>query len=146
MMSTVRDYTQFCQMLLSNGIAQNAHRILQAATVKSLWKDALAAYSRADGRLRGWNDADGPGTRGGVWDYTGCSLLHTHLVFDDGPSDRKTPRQGKSMWMSGGGGCYWVVDAKCKLVSVTFLQGFGGGDSCNDAYPFAKEAMDGIDA
>jgi len=150
MMSTARDYAHFCQMLLNGGVAPNGRRILKAATVKTLWGDALAAYSGADGRLRGWNDAGGDA--GGFWDYTGCSLLHTHLVFDEGPSRSKRPRRATSMWMGGGGGASWVVDAKRDLVSVTFTQGFGGradpstdglGPSAYDAYPFAAAAADG---
>mmetsp|Transcript_62084 Transcript_62084/g.110753 ORF Transcript_62084/g.110753 Transcript_62084/m.110753 type:complete len:471 (-) Transcript_62084:53-1465(-) len=152
MMSTARDYAQFCQMLLGGGLAPNGRRILQTATVKSLWKDALAAYGRADGRLRGWHDSDGPGTLGGDWDYTGINLLHTHLVFDKAPFASKHPRQGHSMWMGGGGGTCWSIDAKRELVSITFTQFLGGrqsdedgmGPFGNDASPFALQAVDGF--
>jgi len=134
MWSTAHDYAQFCQMLLNNGVAPNGKRILRHSTVKSIWKDALAAYSRADGRLPGWNDADGPGTRGGFWDYTGCSLLHTHLTFKQPPSKLRPPRRARSMWMGGGGGVYWVLDAERRTVAITFTQGFGGRENDGDGY------------
>jgi len=149
MWSTARDYAHFCQMILNNGVAPNGKRILRDSTAKSLWKDALAAYSRADGRLPGWNDADGPGTRGGYWDYTGCGLLHTHLTFKSAPS-RSRPRRAPSMWMAGGGGVNWVVDAERQTVAISFLQGFGGRTSDDDglgslgtcASGAAREAVD----
>jgi len=151
MLSTARDYSRFCQMLLSDGVGPGGKHILKASTARSLWTDALAMYARPDGRLPGWNDADGPGSKGGYWDYIGCSLLHTHLVFDDPPRDPARPRRATSMWMGGGGGCYWIIDKKRQLASISFSQAFGGrtseedglGPRGNDASPFADAALNG---
>lgn len=147
MIGTAQDYAQFCYMLSNNGVAANGRRILKASTVKSLWDDALHLYSRKDGRLPGWNDADDSG----FFDKVGCSLLHTHLVFKNGPSGGGKPRKAHSMWMGGGGGTYWVIDRRRQFVSVSFTQTFGGrqrddsdglGPFCDDAAPFMERAFD----
>mmetsp|Transcript_6375 Transcript_6375/g.13033 ORF Transcript_6375/g.13033 Transcript_6375/m.13033 type:complete len:449 (-) Transcript_6375:105-1451(-) len=150
MLGTARDYAQFCQMLLNDGVAPDGKRILKESTARSIWADALAIYARSDGRLPGWNDADGPGTKGGFWDYTGCGLLHTHLVFDKAPSGSGPPRRAHSMWMGGGGGTYWVADKSRGLACLSFTQAFGGrkgeedglGPRGNDVAPPAREAFD----
>merc|ERR1712207_129729 len=99
MLSTVRDYAHFCQMILNGGKAPNGRRILKASTVKSLWEDGLAAYSGKDGRLRGWNDCEGRRSRH-IWDRQGLSILHTHIDLDRAPDASKKPRKGSSMWMA----------------------------------------------
>jgi len=147
MMGSARDYAQFCYMLSNNGIAPNGRRILKAPTVKSLWRDALHVYSRRDGRLPGWNDA------GGACDFDkiGCSLLHTHLVFKNGPSGGGKPRQAQSMWMGGGGGTFWSIDVRRQMVAISFTQTLGGrqrddnddlGPFGDDVVPFAERAVD----
>jgi len=149
MYSTVRDYSKFVQMLVDGGTALNGKRILSERTVRALWGDALAEYARPDGRLPGWNDADGI-AKGSSWDTTGCSLLHTHLVFDKPPTGSGPPRRAKTMWMGGGGGTYWVADKERQLVSVSFTQTLGGrqdqsdglGPQGSDAAPFAVAAVD----
>lgn len=145
MLSTARDYARFLQMLLDGGRSQDGRCVLRPSTVRSLWRDGLAQYNRPDGRLPGWNDADGP-AKGGYWDHVGWSLLNTHLVFD-GPPKGRTARQGRSMWMGGGGGTYWVIDPRKRTVSVSFTQTFGGrseddglGPRGGDASPFVAEA------
>lgn len=150
MLSTARDYAKFVYMLSNDGVGANGRRILQASTVKMLWRDGLQQYGREDGRLPGWNDADGPRTKGGYWDYTGWSLLNTHLSFDRLPRRAGPARAGHTMWMGGGGGTYWSIDAKRKLVSLSFTQTFGGrpneedglGPKGNDVTPFAIAAVD----
>mmetsp|Transcript_12671 Transcript_12671/g.21018 ORF Transcript_12671/g.21018 Transcript_12671/m.21018 type:complete len:443 (+) Transcript_12671:85-1413(+) len=146
MMGSARDYAHFCQMILNNGVAPNGRRILKVSTAKTLWQDALHVYSRRDGRVLGWNDAEGPCD----YDEVGCSLLHTHLVFKSGPSGTKKPRQAKSMWMGGGGGTFWCVDTRRQMVVVSFTQTLGGrqrddddlGAFGDDAVPFAERAID----
>ena len=91
---------------------------------------ALAAMSQ-DGRLPGWHDASGR-SPGGVWDYTGWSLLNTHLTFEE-PPKAGVIREGQTMWMGGGGGTYWVVDRNHHTVAVSFSQSFGGRGDSTDA-------------
>jgi CubicO group peptidase (beta-lactamase class C family) len=152
MLSTVRDYAHFCQMILNGGKAPNGRRILKASTVKSLWEDGLAAYSGKDGRLRGWNDCEGRRFRH-IWDRQGLSILHTHIDLDRAPDASKKPRKGSSMWMAGGGGTGWAIDAKRELVSISFTQCFSGraeedgmGPPGDDAMPYAVQFVDGINA
>lgn len=143
MLSTVRDYVRFVYMLSNDGVDANGRRILQASTVKMLWRDGLQQYGREDGRLPGWNDADGPRSKGGHWDHTGWSLLNTHLSFDRLPSRAAPARAGHTMWMGGGGGTYWSIDARRKLVLLSFTQSFGGRDNeGHDVTPFAIAAVD----
>merc|ERR1712217_116277 len=141
------------------GVGPNGHRIFSKSMVRALWTDALAQYARRDGRLPGWNDSHEPGwgtyipphAKGRFWDYTGLSLLHTHLVFAKPPNRTQPPRQGLPMWMGGGGGAYWFVDSKRSLASISFTQAFGGrdgdenkvGPKANDASLFAAAAVDG---
>jgi CubicO group peptidase (beta-lactamase class C family) len=148
MMGSARDYAHFCQMLLNNGIAPNGRRILKASTVKALWQDALHMYSQRDGRVPGWNDAD---STTADFDKVGCSLLHTHLVFKNGPSGGGKPRKAQSMWMGGGGGTFWNIDARRQTVAVSFTQTLGGrqyneddglGPFGDDASLFAQRAVD----
>lgn len=143
MVSTVRDYARFCQMLLRGGLAPGSNRrILQESTVHALWKDGTTPFQRQDGRLPGWNDADGPAQGGNnYWDGVGWSLLNTHLVFKDPP--RRTARKGSSMWMGGGGGAFWNVDADRGMVAITFAPVFGGRSDENDGFgPLASDATE----
>merc|ERR1740120_553258 len=128
-------------MLLGDGKAPDGRRILRPSTARSLWKDGLAQYARRDGRVPGWNDSDGPGTRGGFWDYTGCGLLHSHLEFGEPPSGPKRARTARSMWMAGGGGCSWAVDRGRGMAALTFYQNFGGRASEEDGFgPLGSDA------
>ncbi|CAE7243335.1 unnamed protein product [Symbiodinium sp. CCMP2456] len=139
MWSTVEDYAKFCQMLLT-GKSPTGAAILRPSTMKALWSDSLAVYGQKDGRLPGWHDADGK-AKGGMWDYTGWSLLNTHLTFKQMPSPSKRARVGQTMWMGGGGGCFWVVDKGNKTCAISFSQSFGGRaqtDAAKDAAVFLE--------
>eukprot|EP00930_Biecheleria_cincta_P031642 TRINITY_DN21957_c0_g1_i2.p1 TRINITY_DN21957_c0_g1~~TRINITY_DN21957_c0_g1_i2.p1 ORF type:complete len:454 (-),score=66.53 TRINITY_DN21957_c0_g1_i2:128-1468(-) len=147
MVSSVRDYARFCQMILSGGLVPGSQRrILKASTVKALWQDGLSAFQQPNGRMPGWN-----GPPGDYFDTTGWSLLNTHLVFDTGPR-RHPPRRGLTMWMGGGGGATWNIDPKRGLVVLSWTPGFEGRDSeedgfgplADDATPYAEEAADSV--
>lgn len=146
--SSIQDYAKFCHMLVNNGKASTGHQVLRPATVRALWTDGLASYQDKTGRLAGWNDCEG---RQGYrhWDYVSWSLLNTHLVHSHGA--RKGPaRRGHVMWMGGGGGAYWSIDAKRKTVALSFVPCFGSrqddsdglGPVPNDASLAAKESVD----
>ncbi|CAK9063334.1 Uncharacterized protein Rv1367c [Durusdinium trenchii] len=142
MWSTAEDYVKFCQLLLT-GLSPSGQRILRPKTLKSLWEDSLVPYGRKDGRLPGWHDAAGRAP-GGVWDYTGWSLLNTQLTFQEPPKAGHV-RMGETMWMGGGGGTYWVVDRRHQTVAVSFSQSFGGRastDTAKDAAVFAEQAVE----
>mmetsp|Transcript_45776 Transcript_45776/g.85455 ORF Transcript_45776/g.85455 Transcript_45776/m.85455 type:complete len:444 (-) Transcript_45776:90-1421(-) len=143
MWSTVEDYAKFCQMLLT-GKSPTGARVLRPATLKALWSDSLALYGRKDGRLPGWHDAAGK-AKGGMWDFTGWSLLNTHLTFKNMPSPSKRARVGQTMWMGGGGGTFWVVDKRHETVAISFSQSFGGRgaltDTAKDAAVFVEAAL-----
>ncbi|CAL1142245.1 unnamed protein product [Cladocopium goreaui] len=143
MWSTVEDYVKFCQMLLT-GRSATGKQILRPKTLQSLWQDSLVEYGRKDGRLPGWHDASGR-SPGGVWDYTGWSLLNTHLTFEE-PPKAGVIREGQTMWMGGGGGTYWVVDRVHSTVAVSFSQSFGGRghstDAAKDASVFTEAAVE----
>lgn len=130
--STARDYARFCQMLLEGGLAPGGRRVLRGATARGLWADALAGLGRG-ARVPGWHDQDGP-RRGGWWDYRGLSLLHAYLDLDEPPSCGGRPRRSRSMWFSGGGGVFWTVDGKRKLITVSFSQTFGGREDETDGH------------
>ncbi|CAJ1409204.1 unnamed protein product, partial [Effrenium voratum] len=136
--STAADYAKFCQMLLT-GLSPSGKQILEPGFLKSLWRDGLVDYGRKDGRLPGWHDSPGA-----MWDFTGWSLLNTHLTFQDGPQGRGR-KLGQTMWMGGGGGTYWVVDRRRQTVSVSFCQSFGGRgdatDEAKDASIFTEAAL-----
>lgn len=133
MYSTARDYSRFCQMILDGGVATSGRRLLRASTVQELWHDSLAPYARRDGRVAGWSDSPEPEwaesilnqEAEGFWDRYSWSMLNTHLVFNQGPR-KGLSRVGHTMWMGGGGGAFWVVDRKRKLVVVSMTQCFGG--------------------
>lgn len=132
MVSSVRDYARFVQMILNGGVVPGgARRLLREATVRSLWLDGLAPFQRKNGRLPGWNDAESPTEDPRYWDKLGWSLLNTHLVFDEKPR-RSPPRRADSMWMGGGGGAFWTADAKRGLVTLSFAPVFGGRSSEDD--------------
>jgi len=143
MWSTVEDYAKFCQMLLT-GKTPTGAQILRPSTMKALWSDSLAVYGRRkDGRLPGWHDADGK-AKGGMWDFTGWSLLNTHLTFKQMPSPSKRARVGQTMWMGGGGGTFWVVDKGNETCAISFSQSFGGRaqtDAAKDAAVFLEAAL-----
>lgn len=152
MVSSVRDYARFCQMLLSGGLIPGSRRrLLRDATVRSWWQDGLVPYQGPDGRVRGWNDAPCPPDRPRrYWDRVGWSLLNTHLNFEQAATASSRPRTGRVMWMGGGGGAYWSIDARRRLVCVSFAPVIGGrgseddglGKLANDATPFANAAVD----
>ncbi|CAE7765121.1 unnamed protein product, partial [Symbiodinium pilosum] len=143
MWSTIEDYAKFCHMLFT-GKSRSGARILRPETVKALWSDSLAKYGQKDGRLPGWHDADGK-AKGGHWDYTGWSLLNTHLTFKQMPSPSKRARVGQTMWMGGGGGTFWVVDKRNETIAISFSQSFGGRgsltDTAKDASVFVEAAL-----
>jgi len=155
MVSSVRDYSRFCEMLLKDGLAADGKkRILKESTMKAVWRDGLTPWQREDGRLPGWNDSAGltgmtPCQAKKFWDQTGWSALNTHLCFKESP--RRVPaRTGHTMWMGGGGGAFWSIDKKRKLVSLSFAPCLGGracdddglGPLANDASIFAVQAVD----
>jgi len=152
MFSTLRDYVQFCQMLLNGGVGMNGRRILRAGTVRMLWADGLAPYARRGGRVPGWNDSGGNPR---YWDRVGWSLLNTHVVFDEQPRKGGAQRRPKTMFMGGGGGTYWYIDPGRKLAALSFTQCFGGrvasdgsdghGPRANDAAIYAVAAADGTE-
>jgi len=135
MYGTAQDYARFCQMLLDGGRVPGAdgQRILRDSTVKLLWRDALAPYAGRGGRIAGWHDSPEPEwaesvlnqRAAGFWDRNSWSLLNSHLVFNDPPRKGHT-RAGRTMWMGGGAGAFWVVDTKRRLVAVSMAQCFGG--------------------
>lgn len=132
MWGTAEDYARFCQMLLSAGRSPGGRRVLKASTVAALWKDGLGPLGGRDGRIPGWHDNDGKET-GGWWDYRGLSLIHTYLDLDAPPRRGRT-RRSRSMWMSGGGGAFWTVDAQRGLVTVSMAQTFGGREDEADGH------------
>lgn len=143
--STAQDFARFCQMLLDGGVAPSGARILRTATVRNLWRDSLTPYQGSDGRLRGWNDCDGPKART-FWDQRGWSMLHTTLKLDDPPRKKGPPRLGHAMYNYGGGGAAWEVDARRKIVAVTFNQSCHGMYVNSDSYtycmPYARALVD----
>merc|ERR1712032_1233497 len=82
MMSTARDYSRFCQMLLDGGIGPGGRRILSEKTIRMLWQDSLAPYARGHKkRVLGWNNCGG--RRGfKYWDYVSWSALGAHVTFN----------------------------------------------------------------
>merc|ERR1719375_845292 len=60
-----------------------------------------------------------------------------------------------SMFMGGGGGAWWCIDAQRRLAAISFTQTFGGrsvvdgsdghGPRANDAMPFARASADKAD-
>lgn len=145
MVGSVRDYAQFCQMLLSGGQVADGPRVLRTSTVKTLWRDGLTPF-QCDGRLPGWNDSE-EGMRD--WDKVGWSLLNSHLCFKSGPCT--VSRRGHTMWMGGGGGAYWSINKQSGIASLSFAPVFGGrcseddglGPLANDASLFATDAWEG---
>mmetsp|Transcript_28588 Transcript_28588/g.78579 ORF Transcript_28588/g.78579 Transcript_28588/m.78579 type:complete len:477 (-) Transcript_28588:86-1516(-) len=138
MWGTAKDYARFCHMLLNDGRAANGAQVLLPATVRAIWRDGLAPFARADGRLAGWNvDAtEGPPWEGGSWDECGFSPLNSLLQRLQGsprprylqpPRGSGPPRLGRAMGLGGGGGTYWYVDRERELVALTFSQSFSGG-------------------
>mmetsp|Transcript_133663 Transcript_133663/g.236600 ORF Transcript_133663/g.236600 Transcript_133663/m.236600 type:complete len:491 (-) Transcript_133663:161-1633(-) len=151
MYSTAQDYARFCQMLLNDGVGVNKKRLLQASTVRSIWADGLAPFAREDGRVAGWYNGGGP-ENVKYWDRVSWSLLGSHVTFDDQPQ-KGLERQGVAMFMGGGGGTYWAIDKRRKMVVASFSNCFGGRKVCdgsdghgpraNDAAPYAMAAADG---
>ncbi|CAK0842044.1 unnamed protein product [Prorocentrum cordatum] len=151
-----KDYARFCQMLLDGGVGPGRRRVLSEATVRLLWRDALAPYARADGRVPGWNEP-GPGRR--YWDHVGWSLLGAHVTFSDGPREDwagALPARGRA--------CSWAAAAapigastraagssRCLSRRASGAAGKGmrtartdgHGPRGNDAAPFARAAADG---
>lgn len=158
MWGTVRDYSRFCQMLLDAGRAPGTGRqVLRPATVRACWTDGLAPLADRRGRLANWNvdDTEGPPWEGGSWDRCGWSPLSTLLQLQGALRPGSGPRRGHSMGVGGGGGVYWLADAKRKLVALSFQQSFEGarpeddglGPPGNDCVDLAIEAADaGSDA
>merc|ERR1712194_757908 len=126
MLSTVKDYARFCQMLLDNGVGPDGNRVLAASSVWAFWRDGLAPFARGEQkRTPGWNNCGGAGGYK-YWDYVGWSSLGAHVTFNQRARDAPRTRTGLSMFMGGGGGAYWTIDRQRKLVAVSFTQNFGG--------------------
>mmetsp|Transcript_1418 Transcript_1418/g.3802 ORF Transcript_1418/g.3802 Transcript_1418/m.3802 type:complete len:137 (-) Transcript_1418:63-473(-) len=72
------------------------------------------------------------------------------LVVAEAPTSNTSARTGSAMWMGGGGGTFWSVDKKRKLITLTFSPVIGGrateddglGPLAHDATPFAVKAAD----
>eukprot|EP00428_Durinskia_dybowskii_P018740 CAMPEP_0170228532 /NCGR_PEP_ID=MMETSP0116_2-20130129/13986_1 /TAXON_ID=400756 /ORGANISM="Durinskia baltica, Strain CSIRO CS-38" /LENGTH=421 /DNA_ID=CAMNT_0010479275 /DNA_START=87 /DNA_END=1348 /DNA_ORIENTATION=+ len=137
MLSTAQDYARFCQMLASGGLIPGSRRrLLKASTVRMLWHDGLTPFQRKDGKLPGWNDCPSPS----YWNYMGWSLLNTHLCLEEAPR-KSSPRKGSSMWMGGGGGAFWSIDARRDLVTLSFAPVFLGRATEDDGLgPLANDA------
>lgn len=134
MWGTARDYVRFCQMLLAGGVAPHGGpRILKPASFKAIWRDGLQPLTRK-GPLRNWDvdDTDGPPFEGSSWKKCGWSLVNSLQQFDTLSTAKGSARIAHTMGLGGGGGTYWCVDFKRKLVAVTFSQSFDGGRSEND--------------
>eukprot|EP00747_Dinoflagellata_sp_TGD_P216214 gnl/TRDRNA2_/TRDRNA2_88800_c0_seq2.p1 gnl/TRDRNA2_/TRDRNA2_88800_c0~~gnl/TRDRNA2_/TRDRNA2_88800_c0_seq2.p1 ORF type:complete len:291 (+),score=55.30 gnl/TRDRNA2_/TRDRNA2_88800_c0_seq2:254-1126(+) len=132
MWGTAEDYARFCHMLVSEGRSLSGRTVLKASTVRALWTDALGVLGGRDGRLPGWHDSDGK-QKGGYWDYRGLNLNHAMLDMDELPK-RGRLRRSRSMWMSGGGGAFWTIDAQRRLVTVSMAQTFGGREDESDGH------------
>jgi CubicO group peptidase (beta-lactamase class C family) len=134
MWSTARDYARFCQMLLDDGMSLDGTRILRASTVRKIWSDGLAPFADKRGRVGNWHvdDTQGPPWEGGSWDNCGWSLISTLLQLKGAFRKSGPPRKAYAMGIGGGGGVYWLVDAKRKLVAISFSQSFDGGRAEND--------------
>jgi CubicO group peptidase (beta-lactamase class C family) len=142
--STVEDYARFCQMLLSGGKAASGRQVLSASTVRMLWQDGLTPYAKKDGRVSGWNDYGGKDpSEKFYWDHHAWSLLNATLDLEEGPKKAGPPRRGNTLWMYGMG-AYWFIDARRKIVAVSFAQCFSsrGKDRGSDCVPFMKAAVD----
>jgi len=150
---TAQDYIRFCQMLLSEGLAADGTRVLKKATVRTLWRDALAPLAGRDGRLSGWHvdETEGPPWEGGSWTRCGWSPCNALLQNLRGPlRGGGGGRQATAMGLGGGGGTYWYVDAARELAAVTFTQCFGGGRTEGDdlgplGTDCVEEAMKAVD-
>jgi len=128
MWSTARDYARFCQMILNGGVAPGGRRVLRAATVRMLWEDSLAPFAQPDGRVLGWNDfGEHDPEEAAFWDKHVWSLLNSTVEVKQNPRTSGLPRRGRTMWMFGGAGTGWAIDASQDLVAVSFAQNFGGG-------------------
>jgi len=156
MWGTARDYAHFCQMLLDGGLAPGTgRRVLKASTVRACWTDGLEALADRRGRVTNWNvdDTDGPPWEGGSWDRCGWSPLSTLLQLS-GPlrpgGKKAAARRGHAMGVGGGGGVYWLVDARRRVVAMSFQQSFEGareeddglGPPGNDCVDMALKAVD----
>jgi len=153
MWGTARDYAQFCQMLLDEGRAPRTGRqVLQPKTVRACWKDGLVPFADIRGRVPNWNvdDTLGPPWEGGSWDRCGWSYLSTLLQLEGTLRPSAPARRAHSMGVGGGGGVYWLVDAKRKMVALSFQQSFEGprpeddglGPPGNDCVDTAIQAVD----
>eukprot|EP00933_Yihiella_yeosuensis_P018571 TRINITY_DN15193_c0_g1_i1.p1 TRINITY_DN15193_c0_g1~~TRINITY_DN15193_c0_g1_i1.p1 ORF type:complete len:483 (-),score=84.84 TRINITY_DN15193_c0_g1_i1:80-1528(-) len=150
MWGTIRDYARFCQMLLDGGLSTTSTggprvRVLKAETVRMIWRDGLAALADKKGRLENWNvdDTEGPPFEGGSWDSCGWSLVSSLLQLNGKRTGSGPPRQGHSMGLGGGGGTYWLVDAKRKLAALSFQQSFEGGREEDDGLgPSGADCVD----
>lgn len=147
MWGTARDYARFCQMLLDEGLAppvaggaegaqQKRRRVLSKGVARLIWKDALAPLADKAGHLANWHvdDTEGPPFEGSSWEMCGWSPLNGLLQLQ-GPlkaSCPRRPRAGHSIGLGGGGGTYWLVDAKRRLVTLSFTQSFEGGRDEDD--------------
>eukprot|EP00928_Gymnodinium_smaydae_P045505 TRINITY_DN30331_c0_g1_i1.p1 TRINITY_DN30331_c0_g1~~TRINITY_DN30331_c0_g1_i1.p1 ORF type:complete len:454 (-),score=69.74 TRINITY_DN30331_c0_g1_i1:65-1426(-) len=152
MWGTAQDYARFCQMLLSGGRAPGTGRqVLKPSTVQACWRDGLAPLADRHGRVTNWNvdDTQGPPWEGGSWDRCGWSPLSTLLQLQ-GPLRKGPGRKAHTMGVGGGGGVYWLVDARRQLVALSFQQSFEGarpeddgrGPPGNDCVDLAVEAVD----
>ncbi|CAK0907516.1 unnamed protein product [Prorocentrum cordatum] len=140
--STAEDYARFCLMLLSGGVAANGCRVLRRSTVSMIWRDGLAPFAQADGRVKGWNDFGGKDFRF-YWDHHAWSMLNATLDIDQGAPRATGPaRRGSTLWMYGMG-AYWFIDSARKIVAVSMAQCFSDRqeDRGSDCVPFLRLAL-----
>jgi CubicO group peptidase (beta-lactamase class C family) len=139
---TAEDYARFCQMLLSGGVAADGRRVLRSSTVSMIWRDGLAPFAQADGRVKGWNDFGGKEFRF-YWDHHAWSVLNATLDIDqESPRATGPARRGNTLWMYGMG-AYWFIDAARKVVAVSMAQCFSDRqeDRGSDCVPFLRLAL-----
>lgn len=144
MYGTAEDYARFCQMLINGGCTSNGRRILRKSTVQLLFRDCLTPFASSNGRVRGWDDYGGSDpSEKHYWEHHAWSLLNATLDLEERPRILGPPRKGHTLWMYGMG-AYWFVDARRKLVAISFAQCFSSRskDRGSDCVPFAKEAFD----
>ncbi|CAE8736866.1 unnamed protein product [Polarella glacialis] len=139
MWGTARDYARFCQMLLDGGLAPagisgSRERVLRAATVRMIWSDALHHVADKTGCVENWNvdDTEGPAFEGQPWSQCGWSPLSALLQLNGKRRGSGPARSGHSMGLGGGGGTYWLVDAKHNVAALSFTQSFEGGRAEDD--------------
>lgn len=140
---SAEDYARFCQMLLKGGVTATGSRVLRESTVRLFWQDCLTPFANNQGLVRGWNDYGGSDPKEKFyWAHHAWSLLNATLDLEEPPKKSGSPRIGHTLWMYGMG-AYWFIDARRKLVAVSFASCFSSGpDKGSDCVPFLKAAFD----